>query len=78
MYLTDLAVDSDGRIYVGCSYAVAVLDSDCEKLFEISVPGRMDTLSSTADGRVYASFRDNSFTGQIRFIASPTTRFPRR
>ena len=75
MYLTDLAVDSDGRIYVGCSYAVAVLDSDCGKLFEISVPGRMDTLSSTADGRVYASFRDNSFTGQIRFIDTETKKF---
>lgn len=75
LYLTDLAVDSDGRIYVGCGYAIAVLDSDCSKLFEISVPGRMDTLSSTADGRVYASFLDNSYTGQIRFIDTETKKF---
>ena len=58
-YFGYLAVDGDGKIYIGCDYAIAVLDRECNKLFEISVPGRMEMLSSTADGRVWASFRDD-------------------
>ena len=74
-YFGYLAVDGDGKIYIGCDYAIAVLDRECNKLFEISVPGRMDMLSSTADGRVWASFRDDSYNEQIRFIDTETKKF---
>lgn len=74
-YFGYLAVDGDGKIYIGCDYAIAVLDRECNKLFEISVPGRIEMLSSTADGRVWASFRDDSYDEQIRFIDTETKKF---
>ena len=58
-YFGFLAVDGGGRIHVGCPDTIVVLDSDLEKLFEVPVLGRMDSLSQTSDGRVYALFRDS-------------------
>lgn len=68
LWLDFLSVDKDGNIYICSSYAIAVLDKNLNKLFEIEVTGFIDALESTSDGRVYASFRNNSTDNQIRYI----------
>ncbi len=73
-YFGFLAVDGEGRIHVGCSDTIVVLDPDLGKLFEVSVPGRMESLSQTSDGRVYALFRDSDGE-QIRFIDAGEKKF---
>ncbi len=68
-YIDSMAVDKDENVFLTCDYAIIALDKNFTKLFEIEVNGYIRRLGATSDGRVYASFRDNSSGGnQICYI----------
>jgi len=68
-YLQYIQTDGDGNIYLATDGLLGVFDAAMKKLFEIELPGWIDTLGKSADGRVFIQYYDRQNGGQVlRYI----------
>lgn len=64
-----MAVDGEGVIYLSSDSAVVAVSADGQKLFDITVSGFIDELTTAADGRVFAKFFNRNSGGQtLKYI----------
>ncbi|MCI8388169.1 MAG: hypothetical protein HFE63_06875 [Clostridiales bacterium] len=56
-YISNLALDSDGAVYISCKNEVVILSPDLEKEISLTLPYEVNELCA-GDGRVYALARN--------------------
>ncbi|MBE6611529.1 MAG: extracellular solute-binding protein [Ruminococcaceae bacterium] len=64
-YIQSIQTDNEGNICIATDSVIGVFDPSMKKLFEVELPGWLDDMGKTADGRVWARFYDRKQGGQV-------------
>ncbi len=72
-YISELVVDTDGYIYLGCDSALVVMDMEGNQIAEIEVPNWLNSLALSESGRVFATYYDNGY--QLAYVNPDTKEF---